>query len=84
MEVAGLDVALSAIKEKIKKREDQRNTAEGNVKRQKDELKKITKEITPKLVKQLFSLLEKKTPEKICRMLEAFVGLIRNSEASNN
>lgn len=57
MEVAGLDVALSAIKEKIKKREDQRNTAEGNVKRQKDELKKITKEITPKLVKQLFSLL---------------------------
>lgn len=52
-----MDVALSAIKEKIKKRDDQRNTAEGNVKRQKDELKRITKEVTPKLVKQLFSLL---------------------------
>eukprot|EP00347_Sterkiella_histriomuscorum_P004679 403359521 len=84
MEVAGLDVAISALKDKIKKREDQRNTAEGNVKRQKDELKRIQREVTPKLVKQLYNMLEKKTPEKVCRMLEAFVGLIRNSESSNN
>lgn len=83
-EVQGLDVAIAALKEKIKKREDQRNTAEGNVKRQKDELKRISKEITPKLVKQLFNLFEKKSPEKICRMMEAFIGLIRNSEACNN
>jgi hypothetical protein len=47
-------------------------------------LKRIAKEITPKLTKQLFQLLEKKTPEKICRMLEAFIGLIRNSESANN
>jgi hypothetical protein len=72
------------LKEKIKKREDQKNTAEANVKKQKDELKRIQKEITPKLVKQLYQLLEKKSPEKICRMLEAFIGLIRNSESANN
>lgn len=54
------------------------------VKKQKDELRKIQKEINPKLVKKLYKLLEKKSPEKITTMLEALVGLLRNSEMSSN
>lgn len=68
------------MKNKLKKRQDQLSQAEGMVKKQKDELRRIQKEINPKLVKKLYKLLEKKTPEKITTMLEALVGLLRNSE----
>jgi hypothetical protein len=54
------------------------------VKKQKDELRRIQKEITPKLVKQLYAVLEKRSPEKICTMLEALVGLLRNTEVGTN
>lgn len=47
--------------------------------KQKDELRRIQKELTPKLVKQVYKLLEKKRPEKIVILIECFIGLLRNS-----
>lgn len=48
------------------------------VKKQVEECRNIQKAITPKLVKNLYKLLEKKTPEKIKTMVEAFIGLLRD------
>jgi hypothetical protein len=36
--------------------------------------------ITPELVKKLYDLLENKNAKKIVEMIEALVGLLRNSE----
>jgi hypothetical protein len=36
--------------------------------------------ITPELVKKLYDLLENKNAKKIVEMVEALVGLLRNSE----
>ena len=49
-----------------------------------DELRRIQKELTPKMVKQLYKLLSKKSPTKIALMTEALVGLLRNSENCTN
>lgn len=50
------------------------------VKKQKEELRNIQRLITPELVKQLFTLLENKNIQKIVEMIEALIGLLRNSE----
>jgi len=55
------------------------------VKKQRDELRGIQKKITPKLSKQLYKLLENKTPDKITILMESLVGLLRNvKDVSNN
>ena len=56
--------------------------SEGLVKKQKDELRNIQKEITPKLVKELYSFLETKNIPKVTTMIECLIGLLRNSEES--
>ncbi|CDW76447.1 UNKNOWN [Stylonychia lemnae] len=83
-DIQGLDTAIQANKEKIKKREEQLGQADLSCKKQRDELKKIQKRITPKLCKQLFSYLEKNTHDKVCRMMEALVGMLRNTENCNS
>jgi len=35
-------------------------------------------------VKKLYGLLEKKCPEKIVTLMEAFIGLLRNAEKVNS
>ena len=77
-------MGIQASKEKIKKREDQVDKSEGFVKKQKEELRKIPKEINPKLIKNLCSILNKKSPPKIVQMLEALVGLLKNSETTTS
>jgi len=54
------------------------------VKKLKQEVARITKEITPKLVKNVYTLLEKKSPEKIVQMLEAVIGILRDRVACSN
>lgn len=51
--MSGLDIAISAMKEKIKKRDEQYQKSEAFVKRQREETRKILKELNPKLVKKL-------------------------------
>ena len=77
-------MGIQASKEKIKKREDQVDKSEGFVKKQKEELRKIPKEINPKLIKNLCNILNKKSPPKIVQMLEALVGLLKNSETTTS
>jgi len=48
--MSGLEIAQSALKGKIGKREDQMHQSDAMIKKQKDELRRIQKEITPKLV----------------------------------
>jgi hypothetical protein len=50
IEMSGLEIAQVALRGKIQKREDQMHQSEALVKKQKDELRRIQKEITPKLV----------------------------------
>jgi hypothetical protein len=54
------------------------------VKKQIEELKRIQREITPKLIKQLYSLLERKSPPKITQMVESLAGLLKNTEEPTN
>ena len=65
MEINGLEASIKAIHEKDVKRTEQIHSSELAVKKQKDEIKRISKEIKPKSVKSLLSIIEKKNPEKI-------------------
>lgn len=42
------------------------------------------KQINKKLIKNLYSLLDKKNPEKVTLMMEALVGMLRNQRDSNS
>lgn len=80
LEISGLDIARQALNGKVQKREEQLHKSEMLVKKQKEELRNIQRMITPELVKQLFTLLENKNIVKIVEMIEALIGLLRNSE----
>lgn len=54
------------------------------VKKQKDELRRLQREITPKLVASLYSLLEKKNIPRIATMVETLVALLRNKEEATS
>ena len=54
-------------------------STEFRVRKQRDELRRIQKELNPKLLKQVYSLLENKRPEKVVTLMESFIGLLRNS-----
>lgn len=54
------------------------------VKTQKDELRALQREITPKLVAALYSLLEKKNIPRIATMAETLVALLRNKEEAKS
>jgi hypothetical protein len=64
----------------MQKRDEQLHKSELLVKKQKEELRYIQRMITPELVKQLYTLLENKNIPKIVDMVEALVGLLRNSQ----
>lgn len=51
------------------------------MKKQKEEIRNIQKNIDKKLVKKLYSTLQKKPMEKIRLMAESFVGVIENEES---
>lgn len=53
IEISGLDLGINVLKEKIKKRDEQYDESEALVKKQADEVKRIQKEINPKLLKSL-------------------------------
>jgi hypothetical protein len=54
------------------------------VKNQQNELRGIVRKITPSLVKNLYKLLEKKSPEKISLLVEALIGMLRNTRETSN
>jgi small-conductance mechanosensitive channel len=84
IELSGLDMALQAQKGKVQKREDQRKQSDILIKKQQDQLRQIRKEITPKLVKELYSFLETFNHPKINVMTETLVSLLRNQEESKS
>lgn len=84
LEISGLEIAHQGLKAKLKKQEVTKATVEAQAKATKDELRKVQKEITPELVKSLYQLLEKKSPAKIVEMIEAVIGMLRNTETVNS
>lgn len=80
VEMTGLERAQQSLQGKINKREDQMRQSEMLVKKQKEELRQIQKQITPQLVADLYKFLEQKNVPKITQMIEALVGLLRNTE----
>ena len=80
LEINALDNAKATLNAKMQKREEQLHKSELLVKKQKEELRNIQRMITPELVKQLYTLLENKNIPKIVDMVEALVGLLRNSQ----
>lgn len=75
-----MELAAKGHNDKLQKRADQLKNSENLIRKQKDELRRIQKLITPKLLKSLFNILEKKSPEKLVQMIEAFIGLLRNTD----
>ena len=65
IEISGLEIAQTALKQKIKKREDQLHQTDMLVKGKKNELRQIMGVITPKLVGQLYKTLSTKDIPKI-------------------
>lgn len=72
-----------SLKSKINKRNANIKRIQGDIKTVSSEVKKIQSKITPALIKDLYTLLEKKSPPALIAVLEAMVGLLRNSENAN-
>ena len=47
-------------------------------------MKKVLKEITPKMVESLFEILETRSPPKLVEMVESLVGILRNRKQASN
>lgn len=59
--------------------------SEGFVRKQKEECRKIQKEITPKLVKQLYNeFRHKKAVQKVETMTNAFISALLNKEHADD
>lgn len=72
-------MAINVFKEKIKKRDEQSDESDTLVKKQAEEVKKIHKEITNKLVKELHKKYQKNNVHpKIKSMMKAFTTLVKN------
>lgn len=77
MELNAINIAKATLTEKLKKRETQLRENEGHVKKQQDEIRKISKLIKPKEAKALFKAYSQTNPtDKVKYLAEAFVGLL--------
>lgn len=63
IEISGLDIALTAHKAKLKAKDDQLQKANGFVKKYQDEVRRIIKEVNPKMIKSLKGVFEKDKKE---------------------
>lgn len=80
LEISGNEVGIKAVRDQMDHRKQMKNKFEAEMKKQRDELRQLQKVITPKLVKELYSVLETKNIPNLNRMIEAMVGLLRNSK----
>lgn len=80
IEIAGLDIAIKASVDKLKKRDEQFNSAEAQVRKQKDETRKILREFTPKLIRSFHKAamegVRSGRPSKLYQLAQVLVGLI--------
>lgn len=83
MRITGLQGAIDTQKGKLQHKKDNALKSLGFVKQQQEQLRGILKNIDKKLIKRLYKLLEDKTPEKIVKMMEALVGMLRNQRDTN-
>ena len=81
IEISGLDIAIQAQADKIKKRDEQYNSAEAQVRKQKDETRKILREFNPKLIQSFHSAamkgLKQSKPSMIYQCAQVLVGLLK-------
>ena len=82
IEISGLDIAIQASVDKLKKRDEQYNSAEAQVRKQKDETRKILRELNPQLIKSFHSAamrgVKQGKPSKIYQCAQVLVGLLKN------
>ena len=79
MELNAITIAQGPLKENIAKKTEQLRENESHIKHQKEELRKISKLITPDNTKSLLKSYTNKQPfEKVKLMVESMIGMLLN------